>query len=553
MIQNHRVASLSTAAFVLAAGVVALSAALPVAENSAPKEPRIDRDLYPQAYGVLASERLMYPVDMSDWPVKITTERQLFVDDYLIATRSDLSRQLHQVKRHAGNPVLRLWENPWERGNSGALIVRRDENTGMFRMWYGMRMFIEAENGLTYRAPTCYATSKDGIHWHKPNLGIFKFGKDKNNNICLPQGAIEGLFYHPNDPDPDKRYKALVWHDPRGQDAYAPREGFYLYWSPDGLHWKGDNRRCVMPMGMGKEFPDKPCPGVGDSTNFQWDAKLKKYVANTKFYFKRVGRVGGRCESDEMIHWGRPRMVLFRNGFDDPDTQMYERTTFPYESMWIGPTRIMHGQKSVIPKPPISDVRPGWKQVAVELTASRDGRNWTRVCPGQHFIPLGGKGSWDVDYLNGPATPLLVDDELWFYYQGEIRWERFKATGQPDSRGSGGHCHIGLATLRRDGFVSLNGGDKPGTVVTRPLTFEPGTLYVNAEIADGGYLKAELRDAAGTVIQPYRLADCKPVTGDVMEAAVEWAGASALKRPQDQSLHLVFQLKNAKLYSFWIE
>ncbi len=113
--------------------------------------------------------------------------------------------------------------------------------------------------------------------------------------------------------------------------------------------------------------------------------------------------------------------------------------------------------------------------------------------------------------------------------------------------------HIGLAKLRRDGFVSLNAGDKPGTVVTRPLTFEPGTLHVNAGIADGGYLKAELRDAAGTVIRPYSLADCHPVTGDVMKAAVKWGGASELMRPQDQSLRLVFQLKNAKLYSFWIE
>ena len=546
------VASSSTTTFVLAAGAVTLLAALSVAKDSSPKQPRIDQTLYPQAYGVLTDERLMYPVDMSDWPVKITTERQLFVDDYLIATRSDLSRQLHQAKRHASNPVLYLGENPWEQGDSGALIVRRDEKTGLFRMWYGMRMFIKAENGLTYRAPTCYATSSDGVHWEKPNLGIFKFGKDKNNNICLPQGAIEGLFYHPQDPTPDKRYKALVWHDPHGQDAYAPQEGFYLYWSPDGLHWKGDNQRCIMPMGMGKEFPDIPCPGVGDSTNFQWDAKLKKYVANTKFYLARIGRVAGRCESDDLIHWGRPRMVLYRNGFDEPDTEMYERTTFPYESMWIGPTRVMHGQKSFIPKPPISDVRPGFKQVAVELTASRDGRNWTRVCPGQHLIPLGGKDTWDEDYLNGPATPpLLVDDELWFYYQGAIRWERLKAIGHPDPKG--GHMHIGLAKLRRDGFVSLNGGDKPGTVVTRPLTFEMGTLYVNAEIADGGYLKAELRDAAGTVVQPYSLTDCNPVTGDVMQAAVKWAGTSELVRPQDQSLRLVFQLKKAKLYSFWIE
>ena len=152
----------------------------------------MDRELYPQAYGVLASERLMYPVDMSDWPVKITSERQLFVDDYLVATCSDLSRQLHQVKRCADNPVIRLGENPWEQGNSGSLIVRRDEKTGMFRMWYNVRILVRAENGLTYRAPTCYATSTDGVHWEKPNLGIFKYGKDANNNICLPQGSIEG-------------------------------------------------------------------------------------------------------------------------------------------------------------------------------------------------------------------------------------------------------------------------------------------------------------------------------------------------------------------------
>jgi len=246
-------------------------------------------------------------------------------------------------------------------------------------------------------------------------------------------------------------------------------------------------------------------------------------------------------------------MVLFRDGLDDPDTQMYEHQTYPYESMWIGQLRVMHGRKGFIPKPPIRDVRPGFKQVVVELTAGRDGRNWTRVCPGQRFLPLGGKDSWDADYLNlWPGKPLLIGDELWFYYHGAIRRERLAALGRTNSFAND-DMHIGLATLRRDGFVSLNAADTPGMVVTRPLTFEPGALHVNAEIADGGYLKAELRDAAGTVFKPYSLTDCKPVTGDVMKATVKWAGASELKRPQDQSLRLVFQLKNAKLYSFWIE
>ena len=63
----------------------------------------VDRSLYPRAYGIVANENLMYPVDMSDWPVKIDRSRQLFVDDYLIATASNIQRQVHQPTKHRRN------------------------------------------------------------------------------------------------------------------------------------------------------------------------------------------------------------------------------------------------------------------------------------------------------------------------------------------------------------------------------------------------------------------------------------------------------------------
>ena len=59
------------------------------------RRPRVDASLFPGAYGALGDERLMYPVDMSDWPVRITPEHQLFLDDYLIAGRSNVTRQVH--------------------------------------------------------------------------------------------------------------------------------------------------------------------------------------------------------------------------------------------------------------------------------------------------------------------------------------------------------------------------------------------------------------------------------------------------------------------------
>ena len=63
--------------------LIARSAAAELPKDSNAAQTATDRSLFPKAYGVLASEHLMRPVDMSNWPVKIDRSRQLFVDDYL--------------------------------------------------------------------------------------------------------------------------------------------------------------------------------------------------------------------------------------------------------------------------------------------------------------------------------------------------------------------------------------------------------------------------------------------------------------------------------------
>ena len=510
------------------------------ASAGTPTGRRVDESLYPKGYGILADERLMYPVDMADWPVRITTERQLFVDDTLIATRESLTRQLHQPKRHPANPVLRMREKPWEQSFGHSAFVLRDAKTGAFRMWYNLRHFVPAENGITYRGPTCYATSPDGIHWTKPDLGVFKFGPDTQNNITLPQGTIDGLFYEPKDSDSSRRYKALVWHDPRDQAAYAPREGFYLYVSPDGIHWQRDRQRCIVPNGQGGNFPAELCNGVGDTTHFRWDSKLGKYIANVKILFRKPStlRTVGYCESDDLIHWTRPRMAMHRDGLDEPDTQMYEHITFPYESMWIGLPRLMHTE------------RTGWKQVEVELSCSRDGRHWTRACRGQRFLPLGGKDAWDSDYLipGRPGAPLLIDGELRFYYWGARRTD--KRDGTKDVRWS---MHIGVATLRRDGFVSLNAGDKPGRLVTRPLALPGKALFVNADVSDGGWVKAAVLSVDREPLASYGLADSTALTKGTTRRRMTWRQASEVKCAGSEHVRLAFELQRAKLYAFWIE
>ena len=170
--------------------------------------------------------------------------------------------------------------------------------------------------------------------------------------------------------------------------------------------------------------------------------------------------------------------------------------------------------------------------------------------PRQAFLPLGTEDAWDPDFtVAGRPGPLLMNDELWFYFWGERRPERYKSEGKDH----GHFMHIGLAKLRRDGFVSLNAENQPGTVTTRPLTFSGNTLFVNAEVADGGSVQAAFLTADGKPFGRFSLEQSVSVTRDVVRARLAWNTGDQVTRPPGEHLRLQFQLKNAKLYSFWIE
>ena len=59
-----------------------------------------------------------------------------------------------------------------------------------------------------------------------------------------------------------------------------------------------------------------------------------------------------------------------------------------------------------------------------------------------------------------------------------------------------GESSIGVATLRRDGFVSLDAGDTPGVFVTKPFVWPVGGQFsLNAD-ADGGSVAVTLLSGA---------------------------------------------------------
>ena len=110
---------------------------------------------------------------------------------------------------------------------------------------------------------------------------------------------------------------------------------------------------------------------------------------------------------------------------------------------------------------------------------------------------------------------------------------------------------IGLATLRRDGFASMDAGEKGGSLTTRPIRFSGEHLFVNLN-APQGELLVEVLTLDGKPYGPYTAENCVPLRGDSTRQRVTWRGAESLARASNKNVRLRFTLANGSLYSFWV-
>jgi hypothetical protein len=110
---------------------------------------------------------------------------------------------------------------------------------------------------------------------------------------------------------------------------------------------------------------------------------------------------------------------------------------------------------------------------------------------------------------------------------------------------------VGIATLRRDGFASMDAAGDTGTLTTRPVKFTGTRLFVNVATARGE-LRAEVLDESGAPLAPFALALCNPVATDSTLHEVTWRGAVDLAALRGRPVRFRFHLKNGSLYSFWV-
>jgi len=450
--------------------------------------------------------------------------RFLLLDSRIIESADNAKLTVGAVRKDENNPLFKE-DKPWEpRFDNPYSSVIYDDEEKIYKCWYSIfiksgprgefpgeglssdkRAWVKWREG-SRSFGVCYATSKDGIDWEKPELGIIEFQGSKKNNLVLRAAHGVGVIKDLHETDPQKRYKAI--HPHRGHTD--------VWFSPDGLNWTR-----------------KRLPGLdhGDTYNCVfWDPVLKKYVLFTRNWGgtgakgKRYGggryRRESRSDSPDFLNWSKAKVVI--EGLDK-DMQIHDMPVFRHAGVYIGLVGLFDTVAN---------------RQHVELAWSPDSIKWHRICPGKPLIPNGpvmGDCDWGCIFA---SPPIFRKDEILLYY------------GANDGRFMGWrNGFFCLARLRPDGFAGYEqiagGSNKTGAVTTKPVSVVGNALCVSADVAPSGFVKVTLFDKDNK-----KPAEGKLITKTVTDAEVQWKEDFSLNDLEGKEIKLKFELRDAKIYSF---
>ena len=144
----------------------------------------------------------------------------LVIDDAHLLETENLGRKVNQATKHP-EPILRMdaaWDQDTEILSHTNVIY--DEEADLFKMWYCVGHY--AGEGHDGPLKLAYATSTDGFHWDRPELGLLEVnGTNKNNYIVPAISIVPAVIKDPSD-IPERRYKMIFRSRTRervGQDS----------------------------------------------------------------------------------------------------------------------------------------------------------------------------------------------------------------------------------------------------------------------------------------------------------------------------------------------
>jgi len=432
----------------------------------------------------------------------------LFLNDDEIVVRDRLYRMTQPLRKETAEPVLAA--NGEDEGTAiGYATAVYHPDARQFGLWY------MAHQDCRIR----HAVSDDARNWTRHGI-VIADPEFQCDNLAL---AATGKRLAP-------------WFADANLVGYAFRTLVEEY----GLH----AMKCVDGMHLEIKSP-RIIAGAGDRSSLFYDDVLDEY-----WLISRRGRLGlpglpaeeftrprvaNLWKSTNLLEWHDHGVVLRYDDRDDPDVQIYGMQPFRWGAGYLAFVEIFH---------------ENIQRLETQLAYSADGLTWRRTDDRQTILPRGGEGAWDA-YWTVPTfnPPIPWGDRLLVLYTGA---GTMHGSGPRHRRG------IGLASIRRDGWVSLDAGRTEGRLVTIALPLEkPMVLEVNANVYSG-YLAVDVLPAVpGQDQQPvpgYESEKSRIEQVDSVCHRVAWGEQTVVEPIVGGRCHLRMRVYAGSLFSYrWRE
>ncbi|OHB77495.1 MAG: hypothetical protein A2W31_12170 [Planctomycetes bacterium RBG_16_64_10] len=464
------------------------------------------------------------PAFAGDEPIALGCRRELFVDHFLIDKLDGVALQL-QHPQPAG--IALKFDRPWEGQVSGYVTVIHDGD--LYRIYYrGRPLTGYGDTDPRAKEVTCYAESRDGITFTRPQLGLVSFGGNKDNNVILADaGHVTHNFAPFLDTRPSvpasERFKAV---------GGSSESGLIAYVSADGIHFR---KLQDLPIITGGAFDSQ--------NNVLWSDHEQCYVCFFRT-FRHGVRWITRTTSADFLNWTPSVDMTFG---DAPNEHLYTNQTVAYfraPHMYVGTAaRFWPGRRSLTDQQVAMlqlDDQVNYGGLKLEtsdavLLTSRGGNRYDRTFLESLVRPGADLKNWTAR-SNYPARGIVPTGpmEMSMYIQRHY--------GQPTH-------YLERLTFRTDGLAAVHAGYQPGELVTAPITFAGRQLTLNLSSSAAGGVLVEIQDAAGKPIPGFTLAECSELSTDDLARVVSWKNGADVSSLAGKPIRLRFRLKDADLFA----
>ncbi|HEV2515682.1 MAG TPA: hypothetical protein VGV07_10565 [Devosia sp.] len=511
--------------------------------------------------------------------LQIGRNSQVFVDNSLIEQTDSLTRRWHKPQRVTPEPVLRA-DRPWEHTpyfTYSNFNVLKDPTDGLIKCWYEDLGPLSPHQRHPWKNRMLYAVSSNGVDFEKPGLGKVRIdGHDTNIFAGYVEGMASDASYPWADigvhsaavvirPDSiDQRYRMLF-----SRAGAAGGHRIQCAYSADGITWAPYDEQPSFGIAGGhlsdvstitydpgsRLFLQYTRHGRMMSAGIPPASPGRRSTEGARFNTYFPGRPDlmnkrrvFRTVSADFIHWEDLIPISTPDEtFDNLDSAHYGVGQFRIGARHFGTLGVLNYVDN---------------EMEVRLITSNDGVNWQPTDAGRAFLAPRRGQNWDRHMVSIVSPPVRVGDQWYFYHGGswahhDYWWAGPHELDHDEARDPRTEVRFGLgvAALRYEGVVSIDAvPPRAGRLVTRPLSFDGGTLLINARVRGNGSIRVGLADASGAPLPGFGIEDSVPFTGDAIRQNCRWTGNDIMPAAvPDQYRKLVFEIDNAEIFGFIVE